>query len=233
MHSKNIHSSRLLADIEVLLDGSPVGISEQRRSLTGIRALLEKLALQKRRVLCGLRIDGEAMDVTHPLPSRRFFIRVEAQSMDINDMPLQMLRTAMRQTAEAQQLVRSAVVLVLINDGKTAREFWWTLARTLKEPLISLSLVPTSSFVAPHGVASFSQLRQWQLEQLGAILENVDAACWAEDVTALSNVLEHRALPWLEALERSLNLWHETLLAAARVQVHEWQPAAETLAPKR
>ena len=137
----------------------------------------------------------------------------------LGELPLQLIRTAMQQTAEAQALVKSAVVLVLINDGKAARQFGWGLAWKLKEPLITLSLVSGTSFVSIRGVASFAQLRKWQLEQLGDILENVNAACWSEDVSALSNVLEHRALPWLEALERSLDLWHETLLAGARALV--------------
>ena len=217
MYSEKIVSSPVHPQIQVLLDGLPVELSGERRSLTGIRSLLETLALKKHRVLSSFRVDGDATDVRQPLAPRKSFDRIEGETMNLDEMPLQLIRTAMQQTAEAQALVKSAVVLVLINDGAAAREFWWKMTRKLKEPLITLSLVPTTNFAALQGVASFDQLQKWQLQQLAAILQNVDEACWSEDVSTLSNALEHRALPWLEALERSLDLWHETLLAGARV----------------
>ena len=200
----------------MLLDGLPVELPRERRSLTGIRSLLETLALQKHRVLSSFRVDGDATNVGQPLPHRQSFDRVEGETLSLDEMPLQLIRTAMQQTAEAQALVKSAVVLVLINDGVAAREFWWKMTGKLKEPLITMSLVPTTNFAVVLGVASLDQLRKWQMEQLAAILQSVDEACWSEDPSQLSNVLEQRALPWLEALERSLDLWHEALSIGVR-----------------
>ena len=57
------------------------------------------------------------------------------------------------------------------------------------------------------------QLRKWQLQQLAAILIEVDEASWSEDSAALSNALEYRVLPWLHGLGTSLELWHDTLSA--------------------
>jgi len=111
--------------------------------------------------------------------------------------------------------VQTAVTLVLINEGAVAREFWWELARKLKEPLLTLSLVPENVAVPPDGCVSFLQLRKWQLEQLAMILGEIDQACWCDDTRVLSNALENRVLPWLTHLDDLLQLCHETFLAAS------------------
>ena len=50
-----------------------------------------------------------------------------------------------------------------------------------------------------------------QLQQLGRIMQEVDEACRSEDVALLSDVLEKRALPWLDGLIDSLGVWQETM----------------------
>ena len=200
--------------IEVLLDGLPVPLPPGRRSLTGIRSLLETLALQRQRVLSSFRVDGEPAAPSRPSNSPAAFSRVEGDTISLDEMPLQLLETALRQTAAAQAEVQSGVVLVLINDGTVSREFWWELAATLKEPLITLSIVPESLWCALGGSAPLPQLRKWQLEQLGAILQEVDEACWSDDPRVLSSVLEQRVLTWLNSLQASLILWRETALAS-------------------
>jgi hypothetical protein len=103
--------------------------------------------------------------------------------------------------------------MVLINDGALAREFWWELTSDLKQPLVTLTFMPNHSYANPGGGASISQLRKWQLQQLGAILKDVDEACHAYDTMQLAGALETRVMPWLESLSASLNLMRETLLA--------------------
>ena len=105
--------------------------------------------------------------------------------------------------------------LVLINDANRARELWWGLALSLKEPLLTLSLLPENFFNPVNGSAPLSQLRLWQLEQLGCVIKDVDDSCDAEDPAVLSDMLEKRALPWLDSLQSSLRLWLETALLDA------------------
>ena|ERR1041385_484460 len=93
---------------------------------------------------------------------------------------------------------------------------WWELTRKLKEPLLTLSLIPETASPTGHGCVSFLQLRKWQLEQLATILADIDVACWGEDTRALSNALENRALPWLDHLDDLLQLCHETFRAGSR-----------------
>lgn len=181
--------------------------------MAAIRSYLETLALQQQHILCALHVDGKTIDLSRPVMLDTFS-RVEAETMPLEQMPLQLLRTAMKQAAQARDHVQSAVALVLINSGPLARELWWNLARDLKQPLVTLSLVPENAYNPAKEGATFLQLRKWQLQQLGNILGDVDEACALDDPGALSNALEYRVLPWLEGLETSLDLWHVTLLAA-------------------
>ena len=70
-----------------------------------------------------------------------------------------------------------------------------------------------------YGGVSPTQLRKWQLQQLGMIMKDIDEACWGEDPRILANALERRVLRWLESLQTSLELWLETLLSAPRAMV--------------
>ncbi len=201
--------------LQVWLDGRLVSLPSDRRSLTAIRSYLDMLALERQRILYYLSVDGERASFAE-LPQRQTpFARVEGETLDLDQMPLQLIRMALEQTRQARDRVHSSVVLVLINEGCVAREFWWKLAAELKEPLLTLSLLPETLCGPNPGYASLIQLRKWQLQQLGGVLKSVDEACWSEDPQVLSNALENQALTWLDNLLDQLKLWHETLRAGA------------------
>ncbi|HXR45926.1 MAG TPA: hypothetical protein VN784_00665 [Candidatus Limnocylindrales bacterium] len=128
-----------------------------------------------------------------------------------------MLKTALQQADQARTWVETAITLVLINDVGVARELWWNLAKQLKEPVLTLSLLPDNACGPANGRASLTQLRKWQLEQVAAIIKDVDATCHGEDTIPLSNALEKRVLPWLQNLVELITLWHETAQAGARL----------------
>jgi hypothetical protein len=136
--------------------------------------------------------------------------------MDLAQVPLQVLDTARQQTLHAREQVATAVLTVLINTTRQAREYWWNLTRELKQPLVTLSLMPSSICGPPNGSASLLKLRKWQLQQLAAILKTVDESCWSADPLPLSNALESRVLPWLDGLRATLDLWYESLSAGHR-----------------
>jgi hypothetical protein len=213
MYSESWESSSESPEIEVTLDGRPVALPEERRSMASIRSFLEVLALDQQRILCSMAVDGKPVDLSQPPAAGTRFARIEAETMDLEQIPLQLVRTATDQTLHARAQVVSAVALVLINGRRLARELWWNLAQELKRPLLTLSLLPDGICGPPNGRASLMQLRKWQLQQLAAIIRDVDEACGSDDTAALSNALEYRVLPWLEGLETSLELWQLTLLA--------------------
>lgn len=202
--------------IEVKLDGLTLEIPAERRTLGGICSYLESVALHQHRILCSLAVDGAPINLTQPPDDAKTFASIEAETMGLSDVPSQLIKAALTQTTSLRDRVQSAVSLVLINERKQAHELWWGLSLALKEPLLTLSLLPENAYASTEGQASLAQLRKWQLEQLGAVIQDVNNACEWDSPTVLSDVLETRVLPWIEKLHSSLNLWHETMLATTR-----------------
>jgi hypothetical protein len=204
--------------VEVRLDGLPVELPSERRSFGAIRSYLELLALQQQRILCLLFVDGESVNLTQPLAASKPFARVEGETMSLQEVPAQLIKAALQQAVLAREQVQSAVTTVLINDTQRGRELWWSLSSALKEPLLTLSLLP-ETICGPEpatGCASVMQLRLWQLQQLSCVIRDVDAVCRFGDTTALSNALETRVLPWLDKLHEFLGLWHDTISSDSR-----------------
>jgi hypothetical protein len=196
---------------EVLLDGRPIEVPAERRSLSGIYSFLDMMTLEQQRVLYWFCVDGRPTDPGESSGLDGSYVRIEAASLDLHQFPLQLVQTARHQATQAVVEVQSAVSGVLINNIETARELWWRLVAKLKCPLLTLSLLPVSTWRSENGRVTLGDLRQWQLRELASLSKDVDDACWGEDTRALSNVLEQRVLPWLETLGDSLELWLETL----------------------
>jgi hypothetical protein len=155
-----------------------------------------------------------------PAPGLERFYRVEAGTVALEETALLVLKKAFLQTDYARECVETALTLVLINDGRVAHEVWWNLALVLKEPVVTLSLLPDNFCGSSDGHTSSTQLRKWQLEQIASIIRDVDEACHAKDTIPLSNALENRVLPWLQNLSELISLWHETALAGSRLGIN-------------
>jgi hypothetical protein len=162
-------------------------------------------------------VDGHPAEPGEILSINQPYARVEAASLDLQQFPAQLIRTAIHQTAQAINEVQSAVSAVLINDTEMARELWWRLAVRLKGPLLTLSLLPHADGRHQSNRPSLAELRRWQLGQLACLIKDVDDACSADDTRPLASVLEKRVLPWLETLGDSLELWLETVEMNAAV----------------
>ena len=208
-------------EIEITLDGLTVRLPSGRRSLNAIRCYLETLALEKQRVLCSLSVDGEPVNISLPLIHQEAFCRIEAETVALDETSILLLKRALQQVEHAQECVETAITLVLINDVHVARELWWNLARQLKEPVLTLSLLPDNTCGQANGRASLTQLRKWQLEQVAAIIKDVDKVCCSKNTIPLSDTLENRVLPWLQELSEFISLWHETVMAGFRLGISE------------
>jgi hypothetical protein len=206
-------------EITISLDGIPIEIPSERCSLNSIRCYLETIALENKRVLCVLNIDGYAADLSLPLTHAGSFFCVEAESVALDESEILLLKTALQQTQHARECVDTAMTLVLINNREIARELWWNLACQLKNPILTLSLLPDHFCGPAKGRAPLKQLRKWQLEQVAVIIREVDRACHTGDTIQISNALESRVLPWLEKLSELIQLWHETALAGSRLGI--------------
>jgi hypothetical protein len=209
--------SKLCHEVAITLDGLPVKPPAGHCSLGAISCYLETLALERQHILCSLSVDGESVNLALPLIRDGTFCRVEAVTADLKETSVLLLKTALQQADLAREHVETAITLVLINNGRVARELWWSLARKLKEPILMLSLLPDNACGPRNGGASLTQLRKWQLEQVAAIIRDVDEACQSEDTIQLSNALENRLLPWLQKLCELISLWHDTAMAGERL----------------
>ncbi|MGB7749025.1 MAG: hypothetical protein WBN75_17240 [Verrucomicrobiia bacterium] len=219
MRNHSFDAPETREEVEITLDGLPVGLPSGHRSLNAIRCLLETLALERQRILCSLNVDGQPVNLALPWLDQTAFGRVEAGTVALEETALLLLKKAFQQTDFAKECVETALTLVLINDGKVAREVWWNLASALKEPVITLSLLPENICQPFDHRASLTRLCKWQLEQVATIIGDVDAACHSEDTIPLSNALENRVLPWLRSLSELICLWHETVLAGSRLGI--------------
>jgi hypothetical protein len=212
-------SSDAEEQISISLDGNPVTIPAQRNSLNSIRCYLEMLALEKQRVLSAMHVDGLAANLTLPLVKSIVFSRVDAESVALDESFLLVLQAAKQQVQHARACAENALTLVLINNRNVSREIWWSLARLLKEPVLTLSLLPDHLCGPNNGSASLKQLRKWQLEQIAAIIREVDQTCQTGTSIHLSDALENRVLPWLNNLSDLILLWHETISAGVRLGI--------------
>jgi hypothetical protein len=220
MHKNSFDAPETRDEVEITLDGLPVGLPSGHRSLNAIRCHLETLALENHRILYSLSVDGEPVNLALPLLNQRIVCRVEAGTVALEETSLLLLKKAFQQTDLARECVEIALTLVLINNGQVAHEIWWNLASVLKEPVITLSLLPENTCELFDNRTSLAQLRKWQLEQIAAIIRDVNEACHSEDTIPLSDALENRVLPWLQSLSELISLWHETALAGSRLGIN-------------
>ena len=216
MRNQSYDVSEARKQIQITLDGQSVTPPSEYRSLPAIRCYLEMLALEQQRILCSLSVDDEPVNLALPLVKGNGFSRVEAETICLEERSLFLLKTALQQADQARECVETAITLVLINSARVAHELWWNLARQLKEPVLTLSLLPDNACGAANGRASLTQLRKWQFEQIAVVIKDVDAVCHSEDTIPLSNALEHRVLPWLQNLTELIILWHETARTGSR-----------------
>ena len=216
MHENSFDAAEARDEIEVTLDGIPVELPPGQRSFHAVRCHLEMLALEGHRILYSLFIDGQQVNLALPLQNKKNFCRIEAGTIALEETALLLFKKAFQQADLARECVETALTLVLINNGRVAHEVWWNLASVLKEPVITLSLLPDSTCEPFDNRTSLVQLRKWQFEQVAAIIRSVNEACHSEDTIPLSNALENRVLPWLQSLGELISLWQETVLAGSR-----------------
>lgn len=216
MHNANTGPAKSSRELLVTLDSIPVALPFGRRSLNSVRSYLESVALANQRLLGELLVDGQGVDLTLPLGDIAFH-RVDAATVALTDAPVLLLSRAEHQVRQAASAVQGALTLVLINSPGTARELWWKLAAQLKEPVVTLSLLPEN--LCEHWCGTtFQKLRRWQLEQVAMLVNRVDMACDTGDTIQISDALEKNVLPWLQNLGEHIHLWRESILAGARHQ---------------
>ena len=218
MNNANAEFGRAAETVLVRLDHEPVVVPAGRHSLNAIRAYLETLALAEQRVLAIFAVNGQSVNLALPLVGHGTFNRIDAETIRLEELPLLLLTSAGQQADRVRESVEAALTLVLINKPPVARELWWKIACQLKEPVLTLSLMP-EDFCQHSCGTTFHKLRRWQLEQIAAIVRKVDVACDSKDNIKVSDALEQLVLPWLQNLSENIRLWHEATLAGKQLAI--------------
>jgi hypothetical protein len=220
MNNQNTGIGRTAGEIVVTLGAETVVLPAGHNSLDGIRAYLEMLALAEHRVLSAFAVNGQPVNLGLPLVHHGAIDRIDAETVPLEELPLLLLTTAEQQADRVRESVEAALTLVLINKPSKTRELWWKIACQLKEPVLTLSLMP-ENFCRTNCGTTFHKLRRWQLEQIAAILRKVDSACETGNNIRLSDALEQLVLPWLQGLIENIRLWHDATLAGTRLAVND------------
>ncbi|HKI70001.1 MAG TPA: hypothetical protein VKA67_10460, partial [Verrucomicrobiae bacterium] len=94
------------------MDGLPLDVPADRHSLVAIRSYIEAAALQKQRILHRFVVDGRPINLGRPLTHLKRFSRIEAETVSPEQVPLQLIKSAMEQTDSTRAQVQSAVAHV-------------------------------------------------------------------------------------------------------------------------
>ena len=82
---------------------------------------------------------GDAASSAGSLTAPSQFLRVLGETIELAQMPLQLVERAIQQAAQAQADVHEAVARVMINEGSRGHELWWNLTQGLKQPVLTLT----------------------------------------------------------------------------------------------
>ena len=98
MRAETFETSSTRQQVEVRLDGLPIQVPSERCSLVAIRSYVETLAMEHQRIVCAFSVDGERASLAQPLTNRKTFRRVDAKTIELDQMPLQFLEAALHAT---------------------------------------------------------------------------------------------------------------------------------------
>jgi len=197
--------------VRVELDGASVALPEQMdSSLVAIRAYLEFLALQKRRVLSGFVVDG--IDVRQL--GTNFgdgFQSIQADTITFEQLSSRLVDTACRQLHNLSETMNNAVLRVLITDRQPIHQQWKAWVPQIRNPLVSLGFLRElwGSQVDDVTIGGLALTRH--IDDLNPLLREMDAIFlttepeWVdEDAMAVSAMLEDQLVPWLKIMEAYL-----------------------------
>lgn len=194
--------------MRVELDGASVVLPEQMKSsLVAIRAYLEFLALQKRRVLSGFVVDG--IDLRQLSSGRdNGFQTILADTITFEQLSHRLVDTACRQLHKLSEEMNDAVLRVLISERQIIRRQWKQWGPQVRNPMVSLGFLRELWGAQVDDVMIGGLTLTEHLDDLNPLLCEVDAIflspehAWVdEDAMAISAMLEDQLIPWLKMFE--------------------------------
>jgi len=195
--------------MRVELDGQAVDLPHQiESSLVAIRAYLEFLALQRRRVLSGFVVDGiEVRQIQLDAPANGYR-HIIADTITFEQLSRRLIETACRQLELLSAQLEDAALRIVISERHQILERWREWQPQFRLPLVSLGFLRELWGEAVDHVAVGGIPLVRHLDELNPLLCEVDAAFLAtkhewtdEDAIALSSIFGECLVPWLKVLE--------------------------------
>ncbi|MFA6544195.1 MAG: hypothetical protein WCS99_07200 [Limisphaerales bacterium] len=185
----------------VYMDGQPVSLPEGVRSLSGIRAFLTGEALRRKRMLCGLSLDGWPVDTSTTMAPGLSARVIASRTMRFNELPVHLIQLAREQTFNLRRRLEQTGLRMAINSAGPARQLWWDMVPELHELVVTLSLV---SRVQGGGEESPSA------RALGVMLGRMEEElAQPHEGVEISELVEDELRRWIEAVELELSPVHE------------------------
>ena len=194
--------------VHVELDGDKVVLpDDMENSLVAIRAYLEFMALQKRRVLSGFVVDG--VEVRHIVENvSDAFKSIQADTITFEQLSLRWVDTACAQLHRLAEEMNDAVLRVLINERDAVHRQWNLWVGQFRSPLIELGFlrqlwggrvdeVLLGSVTLTQHFAELNPL----LDEVNSIFVTTEHGWEDEDAIAISAMLEDQLVPWIKMLE--------------------------------
>lgn len=195
--------------MQVELDGQAVSLPRQiESSLVAIRAYLEFLALQRRRVLSGFVVDGiEVRQIQGDAPVQGYR-RIEADTITFEQLSHRLIQTACRQLDLLSGQMTDAALRIVISEREQILACWREWQPQFRSPLVSLGFLRELWGEAVDEVVVGGIPLTQHLDELNPLLCEIDAVFLAtehqwtdEDAIALSSVFEESLVPWMKVLE--------------------------------
>lgn len=195
--------------MRVELDGQAVSLPNQiESSLVAIRAYLEFLALQRRRVLSGFIVDGvEVRQIQGDAPVRGYR-HIAADTITFEQLSQRLIETACRQLELLSDQMSDAALRILISERPSILAHWREWQPQFRTPLVSLGFLRELRGEAVDSVLVGDCSLAQHLNELSPLLCEVDAIFlateheWSDaDALALSSIVDECLVPWLRMLE--------------------------------
>lgn len=196
----------------VMLDGEPVAVPDDvEASLVAIRAYLEFIALQRRRVVNTMWVDGVEIETPDEMEYAGPFTQIEADTITFQELSRRLITTALGELEGLTNLVQSASLRILISTRVEVCRQWQTWLPQFRTPLVSLGFLRELWGDRVEGVTLGKRTLGGHIDSLNLILCEVDAILlsgdgeWEiDDLVTLSCVLDERLIPWLEKMKEFL-----------------------------
>lgn len=195
--------------MRVELDGRAVDLPHQiASSLVAIRAYLEFLALQRRRVLSGFVVDGVELRQIQSDAPLQGYRHVAADTITFEQLSQRLIETACRQLGYLSGQVEAAALRILISERHQILAQWHEWQPQFRTPLVSLGFLRELWGESVDSILVGGSSLSEHLDLLNPMMCEVDAIFLAtahqwveEDAVCLSEFFEERLVPWLKLLE--------------------------------